>query len=120
VNWVVTAETKSFRFYMGCPQTLPGKEEYAAAFLAVALFFALAQRAATIFLPRALRSSGERDESVSLRQLLFAFEVGVGPKRDQSVVELERLFALEPGKLLQGKECRKGDSNPHALASART
>jgi len=40
----------------------------------------------------------QADESVSLRQLLFGFEVGVGPKRDQSVVELERLFALEPSK----------------------
>jgi len=38
------------------------------------------------------------DESVSVRQLMFGFEVGVGPKRDQSVVELERLFALEPSK----------------------
>jgi site-specific recombinase XerD len=34
------------------------------------------------------------DESVSLRQLLFAFEVGVGPKRDQSVDELQRLCTL--------------------------
>ena len=36
----------------------------------------------------------QADESVSLRQLLFGFEVGVGPKRDESAGELERLFAL--------------------------
>jgi len=40
----------------------------------------------------------QRDESVSLRQLMFGFEVGVGPKQDQSVDELERLYALQPVK----------------------
>src|SRR5215831_5709861 len=37
-------------------------------------------------------------KSVSLRQLMFGFEVGVGPKLDQPVDELERLYALQPGK----------------------
>jgi integrase len=36
----------------------------------------------------------QADESVSLRQLLFGFEIGVGPKRDQSAGELERLLAI--------------------------
>jgi integrase len=37
----------------------------------------------------------QRNEAESLRQLMLAFEVGVGPKQDQSVDELERLYALE-------------------------
>jgi hypothetical protein len=40
----------------------------------------------------------QREESMSLRQRIFGFEVGVGPKQDQSVDELERLYALQPGK----------------------
>jgi len=40
----------------------------------------------------------QRNESSSLRQLMFAFEIGIGPKRDHSVEELERLYAIETGK----------------------
>ena len=40
----------------------------------------------------------QREEAESLRELMFAFDSGVGPKQDQSVDELERLYALEAGK----------------------
>jgi integrase len=40
----------------------------------------------------------QRNESETLRQLVLAFESGVGPKQDQSVAELERLFAMESAK----------------------
>ena len=43
----------------------------------------------------------QREESLSLRQLMIGFEVGVGPKQDQSVDELERLYTL------QARKCRK-------------
>jgi len=37
----------------------------------------------------------QREEAGSLRQLMFAFEQGIGPKQDQTVSELERLYELE-------------------------
>jgi integrase len=40
----------------------------------------------------------QRMEAESLRQLMFAFEAGVGPKQDHTADALERLFALEAGK----------------------
>jgi len=40
----------------------------------------------------------QREEAGSLRQLVIGFENRVGPKQDQSVEELERLYALVPGK----------------------
>jgi integrase len=40
----------------------------------------------------------QQAESESLRQLMFAFESGLGPKQDQSVEELERLYSLDAGK----------------------
>lgn len=40
----------------------------------------------------------QRNESESLRQLVIAFESGVGPRQDQSVEELERLFSLDAAK----------------------
>ncbi len=40
----------------------------------------------------------QRAEAISLQQLMVAFEQGVGPKQDQTVSELERLYGLEAGK----------------------
>lgn len=40
----------------------------------------------------------QREESGNLRQLMFAFQSGVGPKQDQPVDERERLYTLEAGK----------------------
>jgi integrase len=40
----------------------------------------------------------QREEAGSLRQLMFAFEQGLGPKQDHTVSELERLYELEAGK----------------------
>ena len=40
----------------------------------------------------------QQEEAISLRQLMFVFQPGVGPKQDPSVDELERLYELETGK----------------------
>jgi integrase len=40
----------------------------------------------------------QREEAISLQQLMFVFPSGTGPKQDLSVMELERLYAIDSAK----------------------